>query len=138
MKLGIATKIVSLAFLLALAMALALGGVSVRENREIVIGLEKEKLANEGQRQEVLFKSTIDTLWQDVWYMAASPELLALLRARADDEKFDPQTETSEEGCREKLEETFQKLLDRQTHYIQARYIDRTTGREIVRVERKR
>jgi signal transduction histidine kinase/DNA-binding response OmpR family regulator/HAMP domain-containing protein len=137
MKLSIATKIVSLAFVLALAMAFALGGISVRENREIVIGLEQEKLANEGQRQEVLFKSTIDTLWQDVWYMSDSPEVLALLRARADNEKVDPQTERSEEECRKKLEEKFQKLLRRQTSYIQARYIDRTTGKEIVRVERK-
>ncbi len=137
MKCGIALKIIGLAFALVLAMALALGWLSIGENSAIVLGLEKANLKNMAQRQGVVFHSKILELRQDVWYLANSPEVRSLLRARAASDKMDSQTQLTEDQCRFKLEESLKALLQRKTHYIQARYIDRT-GFEVVRVHRQR
>lgn len=136
MTFRIATKIALMAFFLVLVMALTLGWLSIEENREIVRGLEEQKLANATHLMADQLKNSIDELRMDIWYLGRLPEIYRVLRAMNAKDEIDPQTKATLSDAKDQLAKVFHELLQARTNYLQVRYLN-AKGWEIVRVHRE-
>ncbi|MFQ5717822.1 MAG: PAS domain S-box protein, partial [Nitrospinales bacterium] len=137
MRLKIGGKIILLAFILVLGTAGAVGWVSYKGFNRLLVQHELDALGEELELQGIRLGFGIEALRRDVMFLARTPPIQGIVRARQADNGIDPLDGSTEEVWRERLAVIFTEFLQSRPNYIHARFIDVSSqGREIVRVDR--
>lgn len=107
------------------------------ENRNTVHENSKQLLSQSLQNELSLLKNTFNRNAADVRFLANTPPINGIMRARAN-QNFDQQENTTLQLWRERLSRIFFSFLSSQASIAQIRFIgDADKGLELVRVERQ-
>lgn len=135
--LGIGSKLAMLASLLIIATAGILGAIAFDEIKQLLLRLERGAMSETVHVNATRVQATIDGLSNDARFLARTPPVTGIMRAR-DHGGVDPVERDTEEQWRSRLAAIFTHFLETKPDYVQARFIDLEQGaREIVRVERR-
>jgi len=134
------TSLTARVALLCLALVSATGGVVgyvvLRSSYAALVAQELSNLSAEARVQALRLERGIDGLREDVAFLAATPPIQGIARARQNG-GVDPLDDSTELLWRQRLSIIFTELLRAKPSYQMARYIGLDGGgRELVRVER--
>ena len=112
------------------------GGLLVRASSEVVLDAGRVMLEEEASNELERIRGELRQLEGDVRFLAATPPIQGLRRARAHG-GVDPWDASTEEQWKARLVQLFSEMLAAHPSYVQARLVGREDGgRELVRVER--
>jgi PAS domain S-box-containing protein len=135
---GIATKITLLICVIVLASSSAIGVSTYWRFSRALVDQELHELSSLARNKSARFVAQIDALRADVRFLARSPVVEGLIRARHA-AGIDPKLLESEGEIQRRMAAVFRECLEAKPYYSQARLIGVDDGgKEIVRVERLR
>ncbi len=136
-SIGIGAKITVAAVTLVLVTAVAVGIVVYSGGNSLLVAQETENLGDQNHIAAARLIAHIEVLSQDVRFLAGTPPVQGIIRARRAADEIDPLDGSTEALWRSRLAIIFSQFLRAKPDYLQVRYIGVADGgRELVRVER--
>ena len=133
---GIQSRIALLCFALVVLTALAVCAWVFQAFDSELLHRKSLETQAETHFQALRFEARVEELGQDALFLAGTPPISGIMRARTGG-GIDPLDGSTEELWRSRLETIFTKLALSKPHYFQVRYVDaQGPGMEIVRVDR--
>ncbi len=133
---SISTRVAAYGTIVLTAVGLAVTYVVYTPHQRILEGMELERLRAISQEQHNQVIDAVARLREDVQFLAATPPLAGIARARAAG-GVDPLEGDTEAVWRARLQTIFMSFIRRRPHYAQVRFIEfGDGGRELVRVDR--
>ena len=135
-NIGISAKLSLLMVAVVVAAAGAMGFPTYQRINTALVERELGELIADAKTAGVRLATQIESFRQDTVFLAGTPPIEGIMRARAGG-GTDPVDGSSAEVWRERLAIIFTEMLRAKPHYLQVRYIGvADAGREIVRVDR--
>lgn len=134
---GIASKVTLLLCAIVLASTCAVGVTMYWQFSQTLVAQELRELSALARNMSARFAAQIEALRADALFLAHSPVVRGMIRARQS-AGIDPLLLETERELRQRMEAVFVDLLDVKSFYCQVRLIGiEDGGREIVRVDRE-
>ena len=135
MKVGIATKISTLAIMLVILTALSVGYLVYRGSSALLVEQELNNFSENIRQHELKVQLEIGELRDDVLFLSKIPPVQGIVRTQ--NNAKDPNDGSSQAVWIERLYVIFENFLQSNPDYSQIRFIGLADqGREIVRVDR--
>lgn len=138
MRLSIANRFAIIFSLLVLFATATAGYMVYREARRALITAATDRLIHTAEIVEVRFTSSIEAIGKDVRFLAKTPPVEGIVRARLSGNRprlLDPQTAISDDEWRDQLASLFGEFLENRPSYRSIRLVEiANQGRELVRV----
>ncbi len=133
---GIATRVAVLSSLVVLVATATVGYLVYRGAQDSLMQAASNGLAHTAETVTVRTWGTLDAVGNDVRFLARTPPVQGIVRARML-RGLDPMWSIRDDEWGVQLAETFRAFLESRPEYLQARFVGiGDEGRELVRVER--
>ena len=123
---------------LVMVTAITASAIVVYQFDQKMLDVAVTELDRKSAVQKTRFITEIEELRRDLGLLAATPPIQGIARARRTAVGIDPVDGSSLDVWKERLAETFAATLTVKPDYLQLRYIAADTGRELVRVDRRK
>ena len=134
---GIAGRLAIFIALVALVTTAAVGYMVYRGAEQSLIEAASERVRHSAENVRVRTWATIEAIGEDVKFLAQTPPVEGLVRAKQSDIGYDAARSMYADEWGEQLAEVFRSLLESRLIYLQIRFIGvEDAGRELVRAHR--
>lgn len=135
---GIAGRLAIFISLVALVATASVGYMVYTGAEKSLIEAASERVSNTAETVSVRMWATIGAIGNDVGFLAETPPVRGLIRAKLQGRGFDPMWAIRDDEWGVQLAEVFRSLLESRSEYLQIRLIGLADdGRELVRAERR-
>ncbi len=120
-------------FLVIALLVTGMGFLSYNSSKQLLLDASSEKVGADINVRSVKLQQNFDGLKSDLTFISNTPPIQGIIRAK-DNNGVDPKDNTDYGVWVERLETTFESIIEAKKSYIQIRYIDED-GNEMVRVD---